>query len=111
WLAAPGRRVSVSVKVRGQPVECGERSGDLHGLHAAQAILRSLAAGGLQRQMSLYPGRPLGARGPEKNLGRLVVLDLTRGLGACNVMCDNFFTSYWLVERLLAGGGGGHCQV
>ncbi|MEQ2316646.1 hypothetical protein AMECASPLE_034553 [Ameca splendens] len=36
-------------------------------------------------RMSVYTGRPLGTRGPEKDLGMRMLLDLTRGLGAVEI--------------------------
>ncbi|XP_034743420.1 piggyBac transposable element-derived protein 4-like [Etheostoma cragini] len=53
--------------------------------------------------MQLYTGKSVSGT-PEKNLGSRVLLDVTEGLrGPRNVTCDNFFTSYALAQRLLAG--------
>ncbi|KAJ8333447.1 hypothetical protein SKAU_G00414550 [Synaphobranchus kaupii] len=52
--------------------------------------------------MQVYTGKQEGAR-PEVNQGRRVVLELTEELQGYGhtVTCDNFFTSYALVEELL----------
>ncbi|KAJ7991335.1 hypothetical protein DPEC_G00296250 [Dallia pectoralis] len=55
-------------------------------------------------KMQVYTGKT--CDGPERNLGTRVVLDLTEGLPRDHtVTCDNFFTSYELVQRLLADRG------
>lgn len=48
-----------------------------------------------------YTGKAPGAS-PEKNLGKKVVLTLVEGLKGRNITCDNFFSSYELLESLLA---------
>ncbi|XP_049323545.1 piggyBac transposable element-derived protein 4-like [Astyanax mexicanus] len=50
--------------------------------------------------MQIYTGKS--ATGvPEKNQGKRVVLDMTKGLRGHNITCDNFFTSYDLAQELL----------
>ncbi|XP_014060865.1 piggyBac transposable element-derived protein 4 [Salmo salar] len=51
-------------------------------------------------KMQVYTGKAT-SRGPEKNQGMRVVLDLTKGLSGHNATCANFFTSYELGQQVL----------
>ncbi|XP_049316958.1 piggyBac transposable element-derived protein 4-like [Bactrocera dorsalis] len=55
---------------------------------------------GYVRSIQCCTGK-LQGNAPEKNQGMCAVLDLTEGLQAYNLTCDNFFTSYELAETLL----------
>lgn len=50
--------------------------------------------------MQIYTGKPASGV-PEKNQGKRVVLDMTKGLRGHNITCDNFFTSYDLAQELI----------
>lgn len=50
--------------------------------------------------MQIYTEKPASGV-PEKNQGKRVVLDMTKGLRGHNITCDNFFTSYDLAQELL----------
>ncbi|XP_063049276.1 piggyBac transposable element-derived protein 4-like [Engraulis encrasicolus] len=50
--------------------------------------------------MQIYTGKPASGV-PEKNQGKRVVLDMTKGLRGHNITCDIFFTSYDLAQELL----------
>ncbi|GLD62735.1 piggyBac transposable element-derived protein 4-like protein [Lates japonicus] len=50
--------------------------------------------------MQIYTGKSASGV-PEKNQGKRVVLDMTKGLQGHNITCDNFFTSYDLGQELL----------
>ncbi|KAI4886808.1 hypothetical protein NFI96_022436 [Prochilodus magdalenae] len=53
--------------------------------------------------LQIYTGKSASSI-PEKKQGKRVVLDMTTGLQGHNITCDNFFTSYDLVQELTMVG-------